>query len=559
MTRWMALVSLVLASCGGGELDGGASPDPGGGGNVGFGGAQDIGQFRGILDSGGIPGPGTLDANGFFSEHYTELPAPDCGEELCLHAMMSMGTNWVDSRMSTTLQIALNTPRNPSEIERLPLNMVVVLDTSGSMAQDNRIAFAKQGLHKLVDELSPGDRLALVTYNTNVTIHNDLATDADKQLLHDTIDGFFPGGATNIFDGLSAGFGLLNESYDINRQNRVMLVSDGLATAGNTDDNAIIAMAEQSISDGIGLTTIGVGLEFDVDLMRGLAERGAGNFYFLESASAVEEVFAEELDFFVSPLALDISIDVIADGAYTMGDVTGTRLFETSGNTGSMYIPAAFLASRTSDNPGENGRRGGGSTLFLDMVPRSSTDPYHLATVRLTYRLPETGEVFTQMVTVNSPYLSTETPAEAEDTYLSNQTLKHQHAMYELFLGLRRAATEAETDYSCAIATLDKLDTRTRAWNTTFEDVDVIDDLDLIAQFRENLIAAGGLTGSCSISDPNGDPNDTDPAIGGGEGGWGEGDDVAFACTAGGTTRGSLGSLLLLMASILVVRRRRRA
>ena len=70
------------------------------------------------------------------------------------------------------------------------------------------------------------------------------------------------------------------------RQNRVIFLSDGLATVGNTSQQAIVQMATGYIERGIGLTTIGVGDSFDVLLMRGLAEFGAGNFYFVEDAAA---------------------------------------------------------------------------------------------------------------------------------------------------------------------------------------------------------------------------------------------------------------------------------
>jgi Ca-activated chloride channel family protein len=71
--RWMgpAILAFFTAVCGGG------------GSNVGFGGVQDIGQYRAIVEAGGIPGPDTLDANDFFNQHHIELPDPDCGQDLC--------------------------------------------------------------------------------------------------------------------------------------------------------------------------------------------------------------------------------------------------------------------------------------------------------------------------------------------------------------------------------------------------------------------------------------------------------------------------------------------
>jgi secreted protein with Ig-like and vWFA domain len=81
------------------------------------------------------------------------------------------------------------------------------------------------------------------------------------------------------------------------RQNRVIFLSDGNATAGDTSQGHIMQMAKGRVQRGIGLTAIGVGVDFDVGLMRGLAEQGAGHFYFLENPTAATEVFTEDLDF----------------------------------------------------------------------------------------------------------------------------------------------------------------------------------------------------------------------------------------------------------------------
>jgi len=77
------------------------------GGNVGFGGAQDIGQFRDIFDAGQIPGEDTLDANGFFNEHFLELPPADCGQNLCVHGAVTLGHDWVTGGPQAALMIAL--------------------------------------------------------------------------------------------------------------------------------------------------------------------------------------------------------------------------------------------------------------------------------------------------------------------------------------------------------------------------------------------------------------------------------------------------------------------
>lgn len=543
----LLLGALALLGCGqaGQSSD---APGGGGGGGVGFGGAQDIGQFRGLLAAGEIPGPATLDANGFFSEHRTELPPPDCGDTLCANGMLAVGRAWLDGRYQATLQVAINTPIDPSTLVRRPLNLVVVVDTSGSMASDNRIGYVRDGLHLLVDELQEGDSLALISYSQAANVRRSFDDQGDAASMHALIDTLQADGSTNIYDGLELGFEEASIHFDAERQNRVILLSDGLATAGITSDEEILRLSTSYISDGIGLTTIGVGRDFNVELMRGLAERGAGNFYFIESADAVTEVFTEELNYFVTPIGLGVTLSVATAPGYNLGDVTGTRLWKTTGNSGEMLIPAVFLASRT-DNETPIGRRGGGSALFLDVIPEVGIEsPGPVATITLAYNDPATSERVTQTIVVDNGLAPGEL---GEDLYVTYQAMVEHYAIYNTYLGLLTATQHAAaSNYNCAVAALDTVRSEAATWNQTYEDSDIAADLELFDQFKSNLVAAGAnrdaTTEGCE--DPN-NPDDWDD-------GWGEGDDIVYHCSAGG--RGGLGGFLLVLGVAFAASRRRR-
>ena len=84
--------------------------------------------------AGGVPGPDTLDANGFFNEHYVPPPKTDCTNTLCLTPGLSVGRDWITGGHQATLQIAVNTNVDPANFPRKPLDLVVVVDRSGSMA-----------------------------------------------------------------------------------------------------------------------------------------------------------------------------------------------------------------------------------------------------------------------------------------------------------------------------------------------------------------------------------------------------------------------------------------
>jgi Ca-activated chloride channel family protein len=548
MTHRVWLVVLVSACAASGSDSAGTTTGSGSGsgsgGGVSFGGQQDIGELRGILESGGVPGADTLDANGFFNEHYNEPPATGCTDVLCLTPGVSVGRDWLTGNHQATLQIAVNTNVDPTTITRKPLNLVVVVDHSGSMWDDQRLEKVKAGLHQLVDNLAEGDRLALVQFDDRVDVLAPFSDTINKDQLHTLITNLTPRGATNIYEGLATGFQLAKGALSNDRQNRVIFLSDGMATAGNTSTPAIIQMTDGFVEQGIGLTTIGVGLSFDVKLMRGLAEHGAGNFYFLEDAAAATEVFDQELDYFVTPLALGVHLEATSGGGWTFGEVVGSTLWTSSTTSGSATIPAVFVASRTSQGP-DPGRRGGGSMLFIHLTPTGHNTDGKVADLELSYRLPGSSQIITQQITLAYPNDPAETPSE---TYLSAPEMAERFAMYNTFLGLRFATQQA--NFNCAAWALQNTKTHALEWNALHEDPDISADTALIDLYLANLRAHGAtLDSGVSSCDENPNPYGDEP-VDGYEGVH----DHQYACSAGGNPRSLL---VVALAGLLALRRRR--
>lgn len=588
-----ALGALLLSACSAGSAADGAAGAPGGGG-VGFGGAQDVGQFRSILEAGGIPAASTLDAAGFFAEHYVEMPPADCGQPLCLQAMSARGNEWTANGVEEqiVLAVAMNTPIGPDDIEPRPLDLVVVVDTSGSMATDARMDYVRQGLHLLVDAVDEDDRLALVSYQSFAEVHAELPAlpveetpeepteptdpvgeptdppadpdedpvderEAWRSEMHALVDTLQPGGGTNIYEGLERGFEIAKEARvnHPDRAQRVILLSDGLATEGITDSASIIALSEAFIEGGMGLTTVGVGASFNVELMRGLAERGAGNFYFVEDPEAVREVFTEELDYFAEPLATAVSIEVRTTDGYGLGEVVGTRLWSTEGNSGSMYLPAVFVASRKSSAPGEyGGRRGGGGMLFLPLYPSIDTgfsEAAALVTLRYSAADGAPGSEQSQTTEVIIPARFGASEVIEEPVYSSDAMVK-PYAMYNIYRGLHAGALTAENDYTCALEQLQLVSRQAELWNLERDDQDIAADLELMSMFENNLRAYGaydlGPEQSCYGYGypPYGDDVYYD-------------DGPYYGCSAAGSGAGAGAGLALLWLALPLLRRRRRA
>lgn len=508
-TVMTALAALAL-SVGCAASDESASSDLGGGGGspgVGQGGAQDFGQFRDILDAGNIPGPETLDDVGFFNEHKLELPDADCGGNVCVHGELGVMGNMLNGSNCTLVMLGMNTPINPNEIDRPPLNLAIAVDTSGSMAGE-AIDFLREGLFRMLDDLQPEDRITLVGFSSDATtlIESVAGDDAELSLAIGSIEA---SGKTNIYDGLRAAYESVEANADPERQNRVILLSDGEATAGIQSTDKIVSMSAAYNAEGYSLTTIGVGTDFDPELMRELSESGGGAFYYLEDPMAVQEVFEEEVKTFLVPLAKDVVIDFVVDPGYSLRTIYGTKLAERWGNQGHIEIPSLQIAHRTSVSDNEGGRRGGGGAIIAELVPNSPNQVVEAGSVGLvtmTYDVPGSDEVMTEEIKITTPLQPGETP---EDGHFSFAGVQKSFVMLNIFAGFEMAANRASFgDETGALAVLLPLRDGVDDWLADNPDEDIADDLKYIDKFIDNLEDRGAGAPPPDQTPPNPWPND---------------------------------------------------
>ncbi len=179
---------------------------------------------------------------------------------------------------------------------RLPFNLSLVIDRSGSMAGE-KIAFARQAAHKIIEGLLPQDRISIVIYDTEVEILQPSVLAIDKAALRQKIDAISDRGSTNLWGGTEKGYEQVKAFYRADHINRVLLISDGLANIGLTDESSIRRLVQQyKDRDGITLSSFGVGLDYNEILMTGMAETGAGNYYFIDTPDKMAGVFEKELN-----------------------------------------------------------------------------------------------------------------------------------------------------------------------------------------------------------------------------------------------------------------------
>lgn len=220
------------------------------------------------------------------------------------------------------LQITVSPPRFDAPRKK-PMNLSIVLDRSGSMADERKIHYAKSALLSLVDQLSPTDILSIVVYDDIVEVLRPSGSVRDKREIHRLVERIFPRGSTNLGGGMIKGLEQVAAKSSREFVNRVILLSDGLANQGITDPHALNKIARRYRSESISLTTIGVGLDYNENLMVGLAEYGGGNYYFIESPHSIAHILQRELDAMTTILAQNSAVELMFGDGIEVVDVIG--------------------------------------------------------------------------------------------------------------------------------------------------------------------------------------------------------------------------------------------
>jgi Ca-activated chloride channel family protein len=215
-----------------------------------------------------------------------------------------------DSREKVVLKIALDGRRPALGRERAPVNLALVIDKSGSMGGEEKIARAREAALEAVSRLSAEDLVSLVVYDDEVRTLVPARRVGDGEALRRAIRGIAPGGSTALHGGVETGAEELRKHIEGAYTHRVLLLSDGQANVGPRTPEALGSLGARLLREGISVTTIGLGLDFNEDLMTRLARRSDGNTYFVAESRDLPRIFAEELGDVLSIVARRVVIEL---------------------------------------------------------------------------------------------------------------------------------------------------------------------------------------------------------------------------------------------------------
>ena len=330
-----------------------------------------------ILATGGAMAYSSNKQGGFLPHWISSQPQPHPGNGEILKASGHLIQNKVllgsDGTVGLSLTLQANNLAAGDRPENRNVDMVIVLDRSGSM-QGRKLEDARRAVLELLSNLSAKDRFGMITYSEGVTTASGLTnvTENNRPRLVSAVKSVRAGGGTNLGAGLEAGINLLRTPFRSSNSARVILISDGLANRGITDMKSLTGIAAAAVESEFSISTVGVGVEFNEQLMTAIADRGTGNYYYLENPAAFAEVFQQEFNDTRTAAITGLKIQIPVYTGISLSDAAGYPISIHNGQA--VFYPGNLRSGQT--------RR-----LYLSLhVPTNSQRAFELGQIQIHYQ-----------------------------------------------------------------------------------------------------------------------------------------------------------------------------
>ena len=352
--------SVMTKTLGGARMMESVAMDASAGNNIGFsvGGAKDINNFRENINSNYLPVPTDITYEGLFYDYYFETGQDEvCNDLFCPSYSYAITQDPFSEADEYYLSVGLNSNIKESDFQRKNLNLVIVLDISGSMSSafnryyyDNfgnrkplpfleeedvdedtgstKMQIASKSIVALLDHLDDDDRLGIVLFDSWASTAKPLnyIGETDMQALEDHILELSPRGGTNMEAGMQEATDLFDDLHNIDKdeyENRIIFLTDAMPNIGRTDEDSLLGMTKRNSKDNIYTTFIGIGVDFNTELLESITKIKGANYYSVHSARQFKTRMDDEFEFMVTPLVFDLLLELDADG-YTIEKVFGS-------------------------------------------------------------------------------------------------------------------------------------------------------------------------------------------------------------------------------------------
>lgn len=276
----------------------------------------------------------------------------------------------VNTPFNLRAMVALEGAKEHTEGERVPLNLALVLDRSGSMG-GSKLSNVKKAAELLVSHLDDNDILSLTIFDDRIhVLIEPTQVGAARPGILAGIQSVRAGGSTFLSGAYTQGLQLALSQNRDGRTTRVLLLTDGLANVGETNLDRLCGLSSSALERGITTSTIGVGADFNEELLGKMAEHGGGSTYFIDRPEEAEEVFAEELRDLFSRVAEACEVQ-FAGGSPVLGTIvlnTYRRL-----QNGNYLVGDLFSGRRKS------------LVVEVNVMPQKHTGVFELGQFQVSY------------------------------------------------------------------------------------------------------------------------------------------------------------------------------
>ncbi len=346
---------------------------------IGFsvGGAKDTNNFFENIKNGYLPKLSSITYEGQFYSHYfdTGIGLGECKVLFCPSYSKAVAKNIFTDKNEYYLSVGLNSGVKESDFARKKLNLVVVLDISGSMGSrfdsyyyDNRgkkqhansdkskMQIANRSIVEMIKHLKNEDRLGVVLFDDRAYSAKPLREIAksNMKMIQKHILDLRERGGTNWSEGYAKGVELFSkvELNDRAYENRIIFITDAMPNSGELSQEGLFGMAKRAAQEGIYTTFIGVGVDFNNDLVEYVSKTKGANYFSIHSDKEFRKVLASEFEYMVTPLVFDLKLNLKSSG-YKIVDVYGSP--NANKSTGTLMEIDTLFPSKSSNEKVKGG------------------------------------------------------------------------------------------------------------------------------------------------------------------------------------------------------------
>lgn len=218
-------------------------------------------------------------------------------DRLTLKAELQQSVLPANQHQNAVIKISILAPERPEPTtsRKVKANVSIVIDKSGSMSHSGKIDNAKRAAVTALRMLNAEDIFSLIVYDTQARVIIPAQKVEDKRRIESLINAITPSGNTALFSGVSLGANEIRKFSRDGYVNRIILLSDGLANVGPSNPRELGRLGASLIKESVSVSTVGVGDDYNEDLMTELSQNSDGNFYFVENSQDLPMIFSREL------------------------------------------------------------------------------------------------------------------------------------------------------------------------------------------------------------------------------------------------------------------------